>query len=63
MALGFVVDVGVGLRVVVPLVVGALGPVIAELVLRRAAAEPMESHVHRFCALGDNGVVRNTDGR
>jgi len=62
LALGLVVDFGVVLRVVVPLVVGALGPVVAELPLRFPAAEPVEAHVHRLRALGHDGVVGDADG-
>ena len=36
---------------------GARGPVQYELALDHAAAKPMESHVHGFGALGDNGIV------
>ena len=35
-------------------------PIVAELILRFAAAEPMETNVHRLGASGHNGVVCET---
>ena len=62
-AVFFMVDWRVVFCAVVVIVVFTVVPVDAELFLGFAATEPVKAHVHRFCLLGDNGVVSDADGR
>ena len=39
---------------------GPRSPIVAELILRFAAADPVETYVHRLGAYGHNGVVCDT---
>ena len=63
LSLGLVIDLGMLLRVVVAFVSGACVPEKAKLSLCFAAAQPVKAHIHRFGALGDNGVVGDANGR
>ena len=60
-ALGFMVDVWVGLGGVVGEVGGARSPVEAKLALGFAAAEPPEAHVHGFHLFSDDSFVGDTE--
>ena len=57
---GFVVGVRVVFGMVVGPVFGPSVPVVAELVLRAMALEPLEAHIHHLDPAGDNCFVGNT---
>ena len=61
MVVGLMVKWGMMLGAVVSKVQAPWCPVVLELLLQFSAAEPMELHVHRNCALWDNGVVGDTN--
>ena len=56
---GLVVDVGMSFGRVIRMVVGAEGPVLANLSLGFAALEPPEAHVHGFHFFSDDSFVGN----
>ena len=59
-ALGFMVDVSVGLGGVVGKIGGTRSPVEAKLSLGFSAAESPKVHVHGFHFFSDDGLVGNT---
>mgnify|MGYP006169357941 CR=1 FL=1 len=61
-ALGFMVDVWVGLGGVVGKVGGVRSPVEVKLALGFPTAEPPEAHIHGFHLFSDDGFVGDAKG-
>ncbi len=60
LSVGFMVGIWVVFCVVVGPVLGARVPIVPELVLRCAATEPPEAHIHHFAPARHNGIINNS---
>ena len=60
LSVGFMVGIRVVFCVVVGPVLGSSIPIVSELILRCAATEPPEAHIHHFAPARNNGIINNS---